>query len=139
MRADVEGQIRWVDRHVEMGQEYVYKLQRSENPEQSILSETVYIPVTRGALLQNYRNPVNPTTRITYYVPEGPAQRVTLIIYVVTGARVRTLVNGVVKAGRYVEVWEGRNNDGNTVGSGVYFYQLRVKGFVDTKKMVLLK
>ncbi|MEE9271085.1 MAG: FlgD immunoglobulin-like domain containing protein, partial [Candidatus Krumholzibacteria bacterium] len=59
--------------------------------------------------------------------------------YDVTGARVRTLVNGQKSAGRFVALWDGRNDHGNPVGSGVYFYRLRMPGFTDTKKMMLLK
>ncbi len=139
LTATTDGQIQVVDRNVEPGRHYVYKLQRSDDPNQSMLSDVVYIPIVRAALMQNYPNPFNPTTLITFFVPEGAAQNVSLVIYDVTGARVRTLVNGVLKPGRYEELWNGRNDQGSPVGSGVYFYQLRQKDFVDTKKMVLLK
>ena len=62
-----------------------------------------------------------------------------LSIYDVTGARVRTLVSGTTGGGRFTATWDGRDETGNAVGSGVYFYRLRVPGFSDTRKMLLLK
>ncbi|MEE9271100.1 MAG: FlgD immunoglobulin-like domain containing protein, partial [Candidatus Krumholzibacteria bacterium] len=59
--------------------------------------------------------------------------------YDVTGARVRTLVNGQKSAGRFVALWDGRNDHGNPVGSGVYFYRLVMRNFTQTRKLVLLK
>jgi len=97
------------------------------------------VPITTERMLQNYPNPFNPTTRITYFVPEGSAQHVTLVIYDVTGARVRTLVNDAKTPGRHGVEWNGRDTNGNPVGSGVYFYQMTQRGFVATKKMLLLK
>jgi hypothetical protein len=92
-----------------------------------------------AALLQNYPNPFNPTTRIEFDVPRGRPQAVTLRVYDVTGARVRTLADEVLPAGRHARVWDGRDDRGNTVGTGVYFYQLRTGGLVATRKTVLLK
>jgi hypothetical protein len=97
------------------------------------------IDLTQARLYQNYPNPFNPTTRIDYVVPEGRSQRVSLIVYDVTGARVTTLVDGSKVPGRHDAVWDGRGQDGNSVSSGVYFYRLTVGSDVLTKKMVLLK
>jgi hypothetical protein len=87
---------------------------------------------------QNYPNPFNPTTTIRYQVREtGP---VTLRIYNVAGQLVRTLVDGEVRAGVVHQArWEGRNDSGQPVSSGVYFYKLTAKGFTQTRKMVILK
>lgn len=71
-------------------------------------------------LRQNYPNPFNPTTTIRYELPNR--ERVTLVIYNVRGERVRVLVDGRKPAGRHDAVWNGRNDSGNTVASGVYFY-----------------
>jgi len=60
-------------------------------------------------------------------------------VYDVRGARVRVLVSGEEGAGKHVVEWDGRNDGGQTVGSGVYFYRLEAAQFVDTRKMVLLK
>ncbi len=139
LAADVQGQIQTSDRDVKMGHRYVYKLERSGRTEEYLLSERIYIPISRGELMQNYPNPFNPITRIEFLVPEGAAQNVSLVIYDVTGAKVRTLVNSPMNPGRYISEWDGRNDLGNPVGSGVYFYQIRQKGFSDTKKMLLLK
>ncbi|MCI0453139.1 MAG: C25 family cysteine peptidase [Candidatus Latescibacteria bacterium] len=91
----------------------------------------------RFALGQNYPNPFNPTTTIAFDVPS--TGRVSLIVYDVTGARVRTLVDQSVRAGGHRVEWDGRNDARNPVGSGVYFYRLAANGAVLTKKMVLLK
>jgi hypothetical protein len=52
---------------------------------------------------------------------------------------VRTLVEGPHASGRYVAVWDGRDDRGSPVGSGVYFYRMTAPGFADVRKMVLLK
>ena len=65
--------------------------------------------------------------------------RATLVVYDVTGARVRTLVDGAVQAGPHRLTWDGRNDQRQPVGSGVYFYRLSTGGKSLTKKMVLLK
>jgi len=96
------------------------------------------VPV-RPMLVQNYPNPFNPTTVLVFDVPAGRAQRVTLRIYDVTGALVKTLIDEVLPPGRYTREWDSRDDRGNGVGTGVYFYQLKEDGFLATKKMVLLQ
>jgi len=92
----------------------------------------------RNSLAQNHPNPFNPTTTITFTVREqGP---VSLEVYNVAGQLVRTLVNDARAPGLVHTIdWNGRNNAGQQVSSGVYFYKLVAKGFTKTKKMVLLK
>ena len=66
--------------------------------------------------------------------------RVELLIYDVAGRLVRTLLSGeLIETGRYESVWNGMNNAGRTVATGVYFYRLRAGDFVETKRMMLLK
>jgi hypothetical protein len=88
-------------------------------------------------LAQNVPNPFNPTTLIAYEI--GRTGPVALVIYDVEGRVVRRLVEEVQTAGSYREVWNGRNQAGVTVSSGVYFYKLRAGDQVRTRKMVLLK
>jgi len=92
-------------------------------------------------LAQNYPNPFNPSTTIVFDVGEGPSRKVSLVIYDVTGARVRTLADGPFRSGRYTRAWDGRNTTGSRVASGVYFYRLfdSHSQAALTKKMVLLK
>lgn len=90
-----------------------------------------------GKLEQNHPNPFNPTTTITYVLAEkGP---MTLTIYDVKGRLVRTLFNGIADAGEDHAVWNGKDNAGETVATGVYFYRLASKNFTATRKMVFLK
>jgi hypothetical protein len=103
----------------------------------AVESETT--PVLHARLEQNIPNPFNPVTMIVFYVPEGAPLKTSLTVYDVTGARVKTLVADVMPSGRYEVRWNGTNNRGNRVGTGVYFYRLSMPGFADTKKMVLLK
>jgi hypothetical protein len=88
-------------------------------------------------LAQNYPNPFNPTTTIRYEVKD--AVHVQLKIYDVAGRLVRTLVDETRKPDRYKIVWNGVNDRGGNVATGVYFYRLEAGSFVSTKKMVLLK
>jgi len=93
-----------------------------------------------SALRQNYPNPFNPATSIEFDVGPGASRRVVLSVYDIHGARVRTLVDGTLRPGSYRRVWDGKNNHGQRVGSGVYFYRLRAgRTTVATRKMVILK
>jgi spore coat protein A len=89
------------------------------------------------ALDQNYPNPFNPVTNIRFHLPrEGSAE---LKVFNVSGQEVRTLASGVHNAGTHVATWDGRDNAGSSVASGVYFYQLRANGRMFVKKMVMMK
>jgi len=95
-------------------------------------------PAMPFALHQNVPNPFNPTTTIGYDVGAGGAE-VSLVVYDVAGRRVRTLVDRHHAPGAFRARWDGYNDQGSRVATGVYFYRLIAGSFVDTKKMVLLK
>jgi flagellar hook assembly protein FlgD len=88
--------------------------------------------------LSNYPNPFNPETTVKYTLPSKG--EVTVTIYDAGGARVATLVDQVVRgAGAYETRWNGRDEKGAAVGSGVYFARIVHAGGAMTRKMVLLK
>jgi predicted CXXCH cytochrome family protein len=89
------------------------------------------------ALNQNFPNPFNPSTEISFAVPKQTAVKV--VIYGLSGEAVATLVNQNMSAGNYRVTWNGRTDDGRSVASGVYFFHLQAEGFTATKKMTLLK
>ncbi|GEM_PF-1129347 len=86
---------------------------------------------------QNYPNPFNPSTTIRYALPE--TSPVKLLIFDLNGRQVKTLVEGVQSAGQHQVVWDGKDDVGRTVTSGVYFYRLRSGNVVLTKKMLMMK
>ncbi len=88
-------------------------------------------------LVQNVPNPFNPVTQIAYQVPHESA--VSIRIYDVSGRLVRTLVDRVTDPGRHVAVWDGSNDSGGSVGSGVYFCTMEAPDFHESHKMMLLK
>ena len=88
-------------------------------------------------LEQNYPNPFNPETVIAYQL--GRRSRVVLDIYDGLGRRVRTLVDAEQTTGRHEVVWDGRNDAGRHVASGLYFYRLRAGSFNATRAMTLLR
>ncbi|MCZ6766132.1 MAG: T9SS type A sorting domain-containing protein, partial [bacterium] len=90
-------------------------------------------------LAQNYPNPFNPTTAIRYSVAE-PGQ-VTVVVFNVAGQRVRTLVDGfhAPQSQPFVVRWDGTNQSGDPVSSGVYYYRLSAPHYSATRKMVLIK
>jgi hypothetical protein len=94
-------------------------------------------PITL-TLHQNVPNPFNPTTSITFDVPEG-GTNVSLRVYDTSGALVRTLVDGNTTGGTHRVEWDGRNAAGRAVASGVYFCRMVAGSFTDSKRMVLLK
>lgn len=92
-------------------------------------------------LYQNYPNPFNPTTTIEFDVPEiaGKLPRAAVQIFNILGQHVRTIERGIHDAGRYSVTWDGMNEYGTRVASGVYFYRLLAGEYASTKKMVMMK
>jgi hypothetical protein len=92
------------------------------------------------ALLQNYPNPFNPDTRIHFTVNSGRFPlRTTLKIYNIRGQLVRTLLDEEKKGGDYAVLWDGRDEKGKEVSSGIYFCRLSAGSSSEVKKMVLIK
>lgn len=85
----------------------------------------------------NYPNPFNPTTQISYELPQE--SEVELTIYNSLGEEVNTLVNKEQTVGKYTINWSGQNSHGELVPGGIYFYTLRTKKFTQTKKMLFLR
>ena len=94
------------------------------------------IPTT-FAVAQNYPNPFNPGTYISYQLPK-PCE-VTIIVYNLSGQKIRTLVQGKREAGYFTVYWDGKADDGTNVASGVYFYKIQAGNFTNIKKMVLMR
>ncbi|MCH7879129.1 MAG: T9SS type A sorting domain-containing protein [candidate division Zixibacteria bacterium] len=86
---------------------------------------------------QNYPNPFNPETTIEFSLKRR--SDVELVIYDVLGRRVKQLINQNLSAGSYTLGWDGTNQGGKTVASGVYYYQLKTDNTAQSKKMLLLK
>jgi flagellar hook capping protein FlgD len=93
--------------------------------------------VGNTVLNANYPNPFNPETNIAFSVHE--TGNVTLEVYNTRGQLVKTLVNNVTEAGDHYVTWNGTNDAGKTVASGVYFYKMKTANFDSTKKMILMK
>jgi hypothetical protein len=89
------------------------------------------------ALAQNYPNPFNPSTSIAFSIKEAGV--VQLSIYNLHGQEVRTLINGQMNTGFHSVNWDGKDERGQIVPSGVYLYKLRVNGFAQTRKMTFMK
>jgi hypothetical protein len=88
-------------------------------------------------LANNYPNPFNPQTIIEFKVPQ--TGQVVLSVYNSLGQKIRTLVNETRPAGIYQVLWNGRDDYGNVVASGIYLYQLRGENALITKKMTFIK
>jgi hypothetical protein len=89
-------------------------------------------------LSKNFPNPFNPTTTINYAVPVD-GKNVEIIIYNMSGQKVRTLVNETKSAGYYQIIWDGTDNVGETVSSGVYLYRMVSGTFSKIDKMMFVK
>ena len=87
-------------------------------------------------LNQNYPNPFNPTTVISYSIHK--TTKVQLAVYNVLGQKIRTLFNDMQEQGIYKVIWDGNDDVGKAVASGIYFYRLITDGHSQTRKMILL-
>jgi hypothetical protein len=89
------------------------------------------------SLDQNYPNPFNPSTFIAFEIPEETDATIT--IFNSLGQIVKTMTENRLPAGRHEIVWDGRDEDGNGMASGIYFYRLTAGDFSKTRKMVIIK
>ncbi len=100
------------------------------------LDESVDVPQAY-ATYRNFPNPFNPSTTIRFDLPE--AQHVKLAIYDTQGRRVVSLVDEILAAGYHSATWNGRDSQGSTMASGIYFYRIEAGPLTRTERMVLLK
>jgi aminopeptidase N len=116
------------------------------DPENWVLNrseEVTHISTQPGALLykykmgQNYPNPFNPSTTIQFSIEKS--EKVELTIYTLSGERVRTILSGKIEAGYHSVQWDGNNDHGHSVASGVYIYRIKTKEFTKSMKMLFLK
>jgi len=119
-------------RKVRLGQmeHNIFRLYTDE--EQEIVPE-----IDRTVLHSNYPNPFNPTTKISFSTPQEG--KVNLSVYNIKGQLVKTLINRRIVSGSHIMNWNGQDNVGKRVSSGVYFYKLKTTEKEISKKMLLLK
>ena len=135
-----EGKYQYNDTDVDAGNIYYYKLEDISvggiKTHHGPVSAEAPVP-SKFDLSQNYPNPFNPTTSIRFELPNN--SDVTLEVYNIMGQMVRQLVDSKIEAGYHTVNWNGMNESGMRVGSGVYYYRLVAGDYVSIKKMVLLK
>jgi hypothetical protein len=121
----------------EIAEGLVFDPNQLSNPVVTLGALNVETTPTEFALLQNYPNPFNPETTIKYNLAE--TANVQLRIYNIVGQVVKTLVGDRQAAGRYQVRWNGTDDRGVAVSSGIYFYQISAGKFQDVKRLMLLK
>jgi hypothetical protein len=105
--------------------------------EELVLSDTRAETVREAGLIGAAPNPFNPSTKISYYIPDS--RHVELAIFDISGRRVARLVSQTMSAGEHSVMWNGQDTAGNRVASGVYFYRLTAGRLVETKRMIMVK
>ncbi|OQY30179.1 MAG: hypothetical protein B6244_01025 [Candidatus Cloacimonetes bacterium 4572_55] len=134
---------RFVDETAQPEQTYSYQIQVVEASGEVSSSGWItilYTPKLRAAHLeQNKPNPFNPQTQIMFSIPV--TQHVEMAIFSITGQLIKTLVSGEMEAGDHSVTWNGANDTGESVSSGLYFYRLQAKEskFDQVRKMILMK
>jgi hypothetical protein len=109
----------------------------NENPSTELAGIALGVLPASSSLGQNYPNPFNPATHIQYHLA-APAD-VQLSIFNLVGQKIRTLSSGPQPAGTHVLRWDGRDDAGRQMESGVYLYRLEADGLIQTRKMVLVQ
>ncbi|MGD8413947.1 MAG: FlgD immunoglobulin-like domain containing protein, partial [Candidatus Latescibacterota bacterium] len=129
----------YLDREVEPGRSYQYTISaiREDGTEARSPSVVVDIPFTVLKLSQNYPNPFNPLTTISFST--STRDRVTLEVFDVRGRLIATLWDGLLDTGPHEVTWDGRDDSGTTVSSGVYWYCLRSGGTLKSRSMVIVR
>jgi hypothetical protein len=131
----------FTDKNYEGDATYYYRIEQVDADGGSEMFSAIevtalFIP-TEYALSQNYPNPFNPMTTFTYDVPE--VSDVTIRVYSLLGKEVRTLYSKQQMPGRYTEVWDGTDNTGRKLASGVYFLRMQAGSYSKLRKMTLIR
>lgn len=138
----------YVDEEVSLSEEYTYSVTATDfglnesgqsdpvTVAATAIGEEAEVP-TEFALKANYPNPFNPETTLEFALPK--TSQVILTIYNLTGQRVRELVHSEYPPGYQRVIWDGRDQFGNPVSSGVYIYTLKAGTFSKTRKMILMR
>jgi hypothetical protein len=106
-------------------------------PENVDNDESVQVPLAADFGLNNYPNPFNPSTTIGFIAPE--AGNVRLSVLNIKGQKVKELYGGPISKGHHSVLWDGLDDRGVAVSSGVYFVRLEMAGKAQVHKMVLMK
>ena len=134
----------YTDQRVEKGVTYYYKLEQVDvngaknyyGPIDISMSEQAGTAPAAFVLYDNFPNPFNPETTIKFELPQD--EFVTLEIYNIAGAKIRTLVHSAYKAGVHTIQWDGAKENGDKASSGAYLYRFTAGAFIKTGKMMLL-
>ncbi|MGP8330533.1 MAG: hypothetical protein ACT6FF_09500 [Methanosarcinaceae archaeon] len=119
---------------------YYYRLKSQSESGASRYSEPVFVNATniiQPVLEQNTPNPFNPTTNIQFHL--AVRNRVSLRVYNIIGQQIRTLMDGYFDRGVYDVQWHGHDNAGRDVPGGVYFYQILIGHYAETRRMILVR
>ncbi len=129
----------YIDASARRGQTYHYTLSAIKWDDSELRSHTITITLKAHSLelYQNYPNPFNPKTTIAFTLPERA--HANLAIFDLEGKLVKTLINEKTAEGLSENTWDGTDNKGAAVATGIYFMRLNSGGKILTKKMVLLK
>jgi hypothetical protein len=126
------------------GQFHIYTDRKLESPPDDIINsiDTDQTVVRKYSLSQNFPNPFNPSTTIKFELAKSSL--VQIKIYNIIGQEVKELVNNKLAAGRYEILWNGKNQHGISVGSGVFIYEIQAQSagknvFRQSRKMVLIR
>jgi len=140
IKADGTRKYRYLDRNITVGETYYFKLEDVSLTGEKTQHDAITLFVTKPdeyKLYQNYPNPFNPKTHIDYQLPD--VSRVTIRIFNIIGQEVRTLVDDTKTVGYHSVIWNGLDNFGTPVTSGIYYYRMETNSFVEVKKMLLLR
>lgn len=107
------------------------------NQPTDINEDTQALVPEKMILKQNHPNPFNPTTSIEFYLPRKTNVR--MDIYNLLGQQVRTLIDRTMPVGNNMVLWDGRNDQGDVLPSGIYFYRFAIESYSATRKMILIR
>lgn len=130
----------FVDKNVEMGKKYFYKLADIDYNGSVVLHgpvQTEVLAPTEYSISNNYPNPFNPQTRMKIAIKEKGM--VSLVVHNILGQKVRTLIRNEMAPGFYNTLWDGRDDYGLSAPTGTYFYTLQVANYKQTRIMKLIK
>ncbi len=103
-----------------------------------VSTEDESAPALENQLFQNYPNPFNPTTTISFSIKDMD-EEISLVIYNTRGQKIRTLYKGMPASSNMNVNWDGKDESGESVSSGIYLYRLRGESFSHARKMLLSK